>query len=613
MPNDAPHFDDAGRLIAPQFDDVYFSAEDGLAETQHVFLEGNRLAERFAALHPGETFTIGETGFGTGLNFLAAWHLFEQVAPADATLRFISVEGFPLDEPSIRKALSPWSHLDGPMQAMLKQWGNFWPGVYELRFAAGRVGLTLLIGEAAEVLTALDTEVDAWFLDGFAPSRNPDMWSKDVFAQVARCSKPGTTLSTYTAAGFVRRGLQAVGFEIEKLPGFGTKRDMTVGIMPGGQDASPAAVNEKGGGHACLPSAEGRSVLVIGGSLAGAFAARSLAERGLSVTVLERQHLVGGELPTLSPRLAALQPKVSAMIDNNGRWLREGYAMARRLLATDDALAKRSGWQACGTVQLAVDDRAERRLRRFGDQFGTGGLCQWIDSEQTESVCGVALPFPGVWIPGAGVIRPAGLCAGLLDHPNIAVQDGVTVSTLSRDGSAWQVLNDAGDAWQADCVVLANAMQAMQLEQTAHLDLRPVRGQVTLLDAAAKAGPLSDLRCPVFYGGYILPAVDGVQSVGASFVPDDTDTQWRDTEHAEVCDKLARVLPDESARLREIENPSGWVGLRVTTKNHRCYAEQVDDGLYVSLGHGSHGIASAARAADHLAALLSIDLGTRRR
>jgi len=605
MNHDKPHFDDAGRLIAPKYDDVYFSAQDGLAETQHVFLEGNRLAERFAVMGAGQCFTIGETGFGTGLNFLAAWHLFTQVAPADATLRFISAEGFPLDAPSIRKALSPWSNLDGPMQAMLRQWGNFWPGVYQLRFATGRVGLTLLIGEATEVLTGLETQVDAWFLDGFAPSRNPDMWSKDVFAHVGRCSKPGTTLATYTAAGFVRRGLQAEGFEIEKLPGFGTKRDMTVGIMPGGEDAGQADQIRSPTARQEPRPPKQLSAVVIGGSLAGAFAARSLADRGLCVTVLERQHLSDGELPALSPRLATLQPKVSAMIDNTGRWLREGYATARRLLASDESLATRSGWLACGTLQLAIDDRAERRLRRFVDQFGSAGLCRWIDAEQTESVCGIALPFAGVSIPGAGVVRPAGLCAGLLDHANITVQDGVTVSTLSHDGSAWQAQDDDGDAWRADCVVLANAMQAMQLEQAAHLDLRPVRGQVTLLDAGAQASPLGDLRCPVFYGGYILPAVDGRQSVGASFVPDDTDMHWRDAEHAEVCDKLARVLPDEAERLRGITDPSGWVGLRVTTKNHRCYAEQVEAGLFVSLGHGSHGIASAARAAEHLADLIS--------
>mgnify|MGYP001812391812 CR=1 FL=1 len=601
MSDDTPHFDDAGRLIAPKYDDVYFSATDGLAETQFVFLEGNRLAERFAAMKPGDNFTIGETGFGTGLNFLAVWQLFTKAAPAEATLRFISVEGFPLDAASIRKALSPWSHLDEPMQAMLEQWGNLWPGVHQLRFAEGRVGLTLLTSEATEALKEVESKVDAWFLDGFAPSRNPDMWSKEVFAHVARCSKPGTTLATYTAAGFVRRGLQAVGFEIEKLPGFGTKRDMTVGRY-GGCDANASLT------VACKATRQTETALVIGGSLAGAFAARSLAERGVAVTVLERQRLVDGELPALSPRLATLQPKVSAASDANGRWLREGYAAVRRLLESDESLAKRSGWRACGTLQLATDERTARRLRRFIDEFGSAGLCQWIDAEQTESICGVALRLGGVSIPGAGVVRPAGLCAGLLDHPRIQSREHTQAISLQRDGQAWAIEVSGGDRLRSTTVIVANALDALRFDPTKHLQLEPVRGQVSLIRAGGEVGqvsPLNDLRCPIFYGGYALPAVNGQVTLGASFIPGDTDTHWRDAEHAEVCDKLARVMPDEAERLRQIADPSGWAGLRVTTKNHRCYAEQVEPGLFISLGHGSHGIASAARAAEHIADLIA--------
>ena len=147
-------------------------------------------------------------------------------------------------------------------------------------------------------------------------------------------------------------------------------------------------------------------------------------------------------------------------------------------------------------------------------------------------------------------------------------------------------------------------MQAQAIKQAASLDLQPVRGQVTLVDTAAHASPLRHLRCPVFYGGYVLPAINGQQSVGASFVPGDTDTQWRDHEHRDTCDKLARILPDEAEHLRGMAEPSGWVGLRVTTKSHRCYAEQIEDGFYVSLGHGSHGISSAAAAGEHLASLI---------
>jgi len=228
----SPHFDDAGRLLAPRYDDLYFSKADGLAETTHVFLGGNALAERFTALSPGETFTVGETGFGTGLNFLACWRLFEANAPAGARLRYVSVEKEPLGADTIRQALAPWPELAVYVDQLLAVYEHPGPGTHRKTLAGGRIELNILVGEASAVLSGWDAPADAWFLDGFAPARNPAMWSEEVFAQVARLSRPGTTLATYTAAGFVRRGLAAAGFEVEKRPGFGTKRDMTAGRLP---------------------------------------------------------------------------------------------------------------------------------------------------------------------------------------------------------------------------------------------------------------------------------------------------------------------------------------------------------------------------------------------
>ena len=598
MPDDDnPHFDESGRLIAPKFDDVYFSAEDGLAETRHVFLEGNRLAKRFEALGPNQCLTIGETGFGTGLNFLAAWQLFEQHAPPDARLAFVSVDGLPLNVETIRRALSPWPELERYREAMLTQWGPLWPGLHRFRFDAGRVRLTLIVGQAERALSQIHAWIDAWFLDGFAPARNPAMWSDDVFTHVARLSAPGATLATYTAAGFVRRGLQAVGFEIDKQPGFGKKRDMTVGRL---------ADNAMGVRHSCLPSIAGQSAVVIGASLAGAFVARSLAERGLSVTVIERQRLIDHESPSLAPRVAVLQPKISDIDDPAGRWLREGYAFALRMLRAEPALARRAGWSCCGTFQAATDDRSERRLRRFVEQFGPVGLCRWIDADQTENELGLPIPVGGALIEQAGVLRPAGLCAGLLDHNNISMHDHTTAISLQRDGQSWLVRLDTSETIRSHNVVIANALDARQFHLARHLALHPVRGQVTLLRSAEQAGRLTQLRRAMFYsGGYITPAIDGVQSLGASFVPNDTALDWRDNEHIDVCDKLAKLMPDSADQLRPIDEPAGWVGLRITTPSHRCYAEQVDEGVYVSLGHGSHGIASAAAAAEHLAAMIA--------
>ena len=210
-----------GAPRSKHFDDVYFSAEDGLAETRHVFLDGNDLPEAWAGR---ETFTIFETGFGTGLNFLATQALFRETAKAGQHLHFVSVEKFPLEAEEIRQVLEVWGFGDD-MDVML--------GHYPNSFTHGTVSLTLHIGDVNDVMLELDLGVDCWFLDGFKPSVNEDMWSEIVFKSMARMSAPSASFATFTAAGFVRRGLQAAGFDVRKVSGFGRKREMLTGVYGG--------------------------------------------------------------------------------------------------------------------------------------------------------------------------------------------------------------------------------------------------------------------------------------------------------------------------------------------------------------------------------------------
>lgn len=208
------------------YDDVYFSAEDGLAETRHVFIEGNNLPDAWA--HADE-FIIAETGFGTGLNFLAAWQLFEETAKPDQCLKFISVELYPLRAIEIEEYLAPWSkEFKTILPVFLEKYPEKLLGRHAINITE-RITLELYFGDVNDVLPQLQAVVDAWFLDGFKPSKNPEMWSDIVFENMVRLTKLNGTFSTFTAAGFVRRGLEAVGFEVRKTPGFGRKREMIVG------------------------------------------------------------------------------------------------------------------------------------------------------------------------------------------------------------------------------------------------------------------------------------------------------------------------------------------------------------------------------------------------
>jgi tRNA 5-methylaminomethyl-2-thiouridine biosynthesis bifunctional protein len=210
------------------FDDIYFSPEDGLAETAHVFLNGNTLPEGW---RNKPRFTIAETGFGTGLNFLSAWKLFDETASPDQHLDFISVEKFPLQARKIQEYLNHWGEFfEGRIEKLCNTYPLPIPGFHRLSLAPN-VQLTLILDDANAAFPRIDAAVDCWFLDGFKPSSNPDMWSEKVFTEMARLSKPGATLATFTSAGFVRRGLAAAGFEVRKVRGFGMKREMTTGVF----------------------------------------------------------------------------------------------------------------------------------------------------------------------------------------------------------------------------------------------------------------------------------------------------------------------------------------------------------------------------------------------
>lgn len=226
-----------GQPYASTFQDVYFSTDNGLEETKFVFLTQNDLGARFKSLHitsPHNTsFTIAETGFGTGLNFLSTWQLWLAQAPLNSHLHFVSIEKYPLNIDDLRLALAYWPTLTIFSQQLLAQYQHLSHGLHQLTFANGNVTLSLYIGDVAEMLPQINTQVDAWFLDGFSPAKNPDMWSATLFQNMARLSHVNTTFATFTSAGDVRRGLHAVGFQVKKIAGFGKKREMLRGHFVG--------------------------------------------------------------------------------------------------------------------------------------------------------------------------------------------------------------------------------------------------------------------------------------------------------------------------------------------------------------------------------------------
>lgn len=211
--------------VSSLFDDPYFSLHDGLEETRHVFLAGNGLPERFA-----DGFHIAELGFGTGLNLLAtvlAW----QASGRQGQFRFTSFEAFPMPAPDMARALSAFPEVRAMAGPFLSAWQ-----AGQRRFGLGPARIEVIVGDARLMLPQWAERADAWYLDGFSPAKNPELWGEGLLQSVASHTAPGGSFATYTAAGFVRRGLQAAGFQVERLPGYGRKRHMSRGRLPGGQD-----------------------------------------------------------------------------------------------------------------------------------------------------------------------------------------------------------------------------------------------------------------------------------------------------------------------------------------------------------------------------------------
>ena len=384
-----------GQPVSRRFGDVYFSRDSGVAETRHVFLDGNNLRERWGRLAPLDQFCVGETGFGTGLNFACAWQLWDIVAPSTARLHFLSLERYPLSAPDIARTLGTWPELATYRDALLRQWGDFAPGWHRLVLANGRVLLTLVIGDVQDVLAQIDAVIDAWFLDGFAPAKNPDMWRAGVLATVARLSRPGATCATYTVATAVRSALQAAGFAVEKRKGFGQKREMLRGTLV---HAPPAPW---GAPWFARPSRShaNRRAIVVGAGLAGTAAAASLARRGWSVAIVDRHATVAAEASgnpqgvlyaRPSPHGTLLSELVTSGLQHTCRLLPE--------LGLEDG----ADFAGCGVLQLAYDADEAARQEKLASLGWPRTLLRGLSRAEASARAGVELPVGGLFFPQAG-------------------------------------------------------------------------------------------------------------------------------------------------------------------------------------------------------------------
>ncbi|POA31256.1 bifunctional tRNA (5-methylaminomethyl-2-thiouridine)(34)-methyltransferase MnmD/FAD-dependent 5-carboxymethylaminomethyl-2-thiouridine(34) oxidoreductase MnmC [Pseudomonas sp. GW456-12-1-14-TSB6] len=626
LPHAQLDWDDQGRPRSRVFDDVYFSDQSGLDETRYVFLEQNRLAERFAALPAGGRLVIGETGFGTGLNFLCAWQLFEQHAVAGARLHFVSVEKFPLSPADLQRALALWPELKPFSDQLLKHYVAVHQGFQRIVLDNGRVTLTLLIGDALEQLPQLDGQIDAWFLDGFAPAKNPEMWTAELFAELARLAAPGSTISTFTSTGWVRRLLNAAGFKMKRTPGIGHKWEILRGEFLGWPQDVPLPAAEKPWFARPTPLTGDRRALVIGAGLAGCATAASLAARGWQVSLLERHDAVAQEASG-NPQ-GVLYLKLSAHGTALSQLIVSGFGYTRRLLET---LQRGTDWDDCGVLQLAFNEKERERQAQLAAAFPED-LLQWLDQPEAQACAGIGLAHGGLYYPEGGWVHPPALCQAQSTQPGVTLLPHQETVELRKIDGQWQAFDNERLIATAPVVVLAGAADIKRFPQSADLPLKRIRGQITRLAQTAHSQALTTVVCAE---GYVAPARLGEHTLGASFDFNSDDLIPTTAEHLGNLAMLEEISTDLVARLHvselDAESLQGRAAFRCTSPDYlpivgpladreafsEAYralskdARQVPDipcpwldGLYVNSGHGSRGLITAPLSGELLAAWL---------
>ena len=512
-----------GALRSADFGDIYFQTQQGPAESYYVFLEKNNLPERFAS-SGGNSLQIAELGFGTGLNFLLTAQLWHKTK-ASGELRYVSIEKHPILPADLKRIFSFWPELQEYAVPLLEQYPPLLEGFYHLHFPGINVRLMLCFGDAANVLPEITGRFDAWYLDGFSPAKNPEMWEEKLFPLIAARTKAGGTVATFSSAGAVRRGLETAGFIVEKIKGFGIKRDMTVGQMPG----SP------------VPAMHNKKITVLGAGLAGASTAFACAQKGYDVTVIDRQPTAAQE--TSGNPVGILYPKLTADRSPMGIFFQHGFFYTRHLVTA----LKLPSWNPCGILQLNIaEEEAERNRALAASDFWPE---EFMKHEEGK----------GLHFPLAGYLSPPELCRKLLDHPKIKTVYSKEIPSL--------------EGVEGDAVIVALGYNTKKITETAWLPLVSVRGQMTYLRENAQSKNITQVIC---HDGAISPAINGLHYAGATFHREEPAApRLRDEDHVENLRKLGQYLPELGFSPADIAG--GRVGYRTSMPDHLPVVGQCPD------------------------------------
>lgn len=544
-------FNEQGTPSSSDFDDVYFSNENGMAETHYVFIEGNDLFKRWQN-HNTASFCIGETGFGTGLNFFCTAALFLSFREQHPThvlqhLHFISTEKHPIEECQAAQVLLAWPQFSALTQQWLSNYPSIIEGVHRRHFGQ-HISLDVHYNDATQAFDALQSVspniVDAWFLDGFAPSKNNSMWSQALFNTMAQLSNTNATLATFTAAGFVKRGLMAAGFNMHKRKGFMHKREMLIGTFDGSHELPETELPEHINFTANLPyyarfastytqkQTAIPKICIVGSGLAGAISALKCVQAGIPVRLLWQGN-TPADGASGSP-IGGFYPQLNAQHNHASRLQLASFLYARSFY---DDVAKivpfDHDW--CGALQLGFNENTNTRLQKLANAaYWPEDIAHIKDSEAASKIANVSIPYNCLHMPKAGWISPQSLIhacitlaqsSGLLElEPNTQLQSYELINDQHINLNT--VVDGQTKVIEASSLIIACGDGSKELLSPS-IPLRLTRGQVEMVSSQGTLMQLNTLLC---HKGYLTPALNSFHALGSTYVKNDTGREIRHIE-----------------------------------------------------------------------------------
>ena len=557
-------------LFSEEFDDLYSSAKGAVDECNHVFIKGNNLNERFENLGENSKFYIGEIGFGIGINFLTTCKSWLDHTKQNQVLEFYSFDKYLFRLSDFKTLNVSCPDLKEYISELERNYPRNIQGAQKISLFGGRIILNLIIGEidnTQEYIKLMD-KVDAWYFDGFSPSKNPDLWSIKLFKCIHKSCHENTTFSTYTSSGLVKNNLTESGFNHSRAMGFSDKRHMLKGTVDTQLKKNTSYTK----------------VAVIGSGIAGCVLSYTLAKKGIEVDLYEKSDSICSGAS--SHELLVTYPRLSAHDTAFGSFTLHSYIFATNFYKQ----LKTDTWKKTGVIILNHDAATEKRQSSLLEKRADGEIYRYIDPDEASELSGIDIKLNGLIYEDAGYILPEEMCKFLIESPKINIFTSSHIKSIKKNGEVFN-LNIGKKKFEYQNVCVCAGSETANIVDIDGFSIK--RGQVTHIESLDN---ISRIKLPICAKGYISPRVNNIHLVGSSY-SDSEDTDLSEEEHLYNLNNLKLVIDEEMNVI------TGQTGHRAVSKDHMPVVG-MKDGIYINTCHGSRASVTAPISAEIIASMI---------